>query len=79
MFCLLFIGMRVAGRVKPLGGAGFGIDDFVLFASCIPMLGLTITGWIGLQGGMGLDVWELSIQQIEYCLKVRSVSQVSSN
>ncbi|EME45544.1 hypothetical protein DOTSEDRAFT_102791, partial [Dothistroma septosporum NZE10] len=59
---------RALSRGRYFGGAGYGWDDWTLFLCCAPMLGLTVTGYMGVKYGLGQDTWELSVDDIEKCL-----------
>ncbi|CAK4030224.1 hypothetical protein DOTSEDRAFT_102791 [Lecanosticta acicola] len=62
---IAFVAARVVSRGQWNGGAGYGWDDWVLFATCFPMLGLTVTGYLEQHAGLGQDVWELSVEEIK--------------
>ncbi|CAK1358667.1 unnamed protein product [Cercospora beticola] len=62
--------LRLLARGKTFGGAGYGWDDAMLFASCLPMLGLTVVGYMEQMAGLGRDIWELEFEQIENVLKL---------
>jgi hypothetical protein len=67
---LIFALMRALARAKWSGGAGFGMDDWTLFACCIPMLGVSISGLIGVKYGIGQDLYELDLEQLRSALQV---------
>ncbi|KAF2208977.1 hypothetical protein CERZMDRAFT_48334, partial [Cercospora zeae-maydis SCOH1-5] len=60
--------LRLLARGKTFGGAGYGWDDAMLFATCLPMLGLTVVGYMEQMAGLGKDIWELEFSQIENVL-----------
>ncbi|KAM3424047.1 hypothetical protein BST61_g11402 [Cercospora zeina] len=60
--------MRLLARGKSFGGAGYGWDDAMLFAACLPLLGLTVVGYMEQMAGLGKDIWELEFPQIERVL-----------
>ncbi|KAI5363148.1 Putative extracellular membrane protein, CFEM [Septoria linicola] len=62
--------LRVLARGRHFGGAGCGWDDAMLFATCLPMLGLTVVGYMEQIAGLGRDIWELEFGQIENVLKL---------
>lgn len=68
---VISIALRVVSRGRWVGGAGYGWDDWTFFAACLPLLGLTVTGYLEAGTGLGQDIWELSIDEIETALMVR--------
>jgi len=60
--------MRAVGRGSFFGGAGYGWDDLVLFLCCLPMIGLTVTAYLETSSGLGKDIWDLNLPQIERVL-----------
>ena len=68
---VISIALRIISRGKWVGGAGYSWDDWTFFAACLPMLGLTVTGYLESGTGLGQDIWELSIDEIEMVLMVR--------
>ena len=61
---------RAVSRGRSFGGAGYGWDDWTLFICCLPMLGLTVTGYMEAHYGLGRDTWDLSLDNIVTCLMV---------
>lgn len=60
----LFTIARIASRLRRLGGAGFGWDDFAAILSYIPLTGLAICDHYVVHAGGGTDIWGLSVQNV---------------
>lgn len=67
---IIFSILRCVSRCRMLGGAGYWWDDWTCLACVLPMIGITITGYLGYQHGMGKDYWEVGASGIEESMKV---------
>lgn len=56
-------------------GAGYGPDDYALFLTCLPVIGVTISAYMELANGLGQDIWQLTVQEVQLVLKVGSTSK----
>lgn len=69
-FAILFTLFRIGSRCRALGGAGYWWDDITLFLALLPMIGITATGYLGYESGIGRDYWNVGLDGIEKSLKV---------
>ncbi|KAF2089794.1 hypothetical protein K490DRAFT_62671 [Saccharata proteae CBS 121410] len=60
---LLAVVLRVIARLPCMGG-GFGLDDYVLLATLIPMIPLTILSVFLADFGLGKDMWTVPFKDI---------------
>lgn len=74
---IIFSTLRCASRCRMLGGAGYWWDDWICLVCVLPMIGISITGSLGYQHGIGRDYWEVGASGIEESARV-SVSRCLS-
>ncbi|CAK3954950.1 hypothetical protein DOTSEDRAFT_149838 [Lecanosticta acicola] len=69
-FAVLFTIFRIVSRCRAFGGAGYWWDDWTLFLALLPTIGVTVTGHLGYESGIGRDYWEVGVDGIMKSLKL---------